>query len=250
MCGVPEDGNFRRTDELVGIGAGKMFHGFNESTRKYYEAIRKENSKIVHKENEVLYMEGVKQPLEELYFELYHYFSEFDRDLLGSKRRCISSAYNDARFCNGTPIKEYCYVRFKLDSADKKNALGFFFDASLDGYRYGLNIYNMDAKGMGKIRDYILDNRNFATDLIQKFSASGLLEVCGDMYKRPRYPDEYGVLQSWLEHKRISFMQEAALNPQFFDRALLDGICASFDSVREVYFMLKEALSFSHTSVY
>ncbi len=64
-----------------------MFHGFSESTRKYYEAIRKENSKIVHKENGVLYMEGVKQPLEELYFELYHYFSGFDRDLLSSKRR-------------------------------------------------------------------------------------------------------------------------------------------------------------------
>ena len=34
---------------------------------------------------------------------------------------------------------------------NKKNTLGFFFDASLDGYKYGLNIYNPDANGMNKI---------------------------------------------------------------------------------------------------
>lgn len=33
-----------------------------------------------------------------------------------------------------------------------------FFDASLDGYKYGLNIYNPNASGMNKIRQYILDN--------------------------------------------------------------------------------------------
>lgn len=219
-----------------------MFYGFNESTIKYYEAIGKENSKIVHRENEALYIEGVKQPLEELYFELYNYFNKLDSDLLSNKGRCISSAYNDARFCGKTPIKEYCYVRFKLDRADRKNALGFFFDASLDGYRYGLNIYNMDAKGMERIRDHMLDNRNYVTGLIQKFNASGLLEVCGDIYKRPNYPNENNALRWWLEHKRISFMHEEPLNSQFYDRKIFDCICLSFDSVKDVYFMLKEAI--------
>ena len=218
-----------------------MFQGFNDSTIRYYEAIRKENSKRVHKENEMLYMEGVKYPLEELCFELYQYFNRFDSDLLSSKRKCISVAYNDARFCSETPIKEYCYVRFKLDKTDKKNALGFFFDASLDGYRYGLNIYNMDAKGMGRIREYILDNKHSATEIIQNFNKSGLLEVRGEKYKRANYPDENSVLQEWLERKRLSFLQEEMLNRKFYDREILDCICSSFDSIKDVYFMLKEA---------
>ena len=219
-----------------------MFQGFNEITIRYYEAVRKENSRAVHKENELLYLEGVKQPLEDLYFELYNYFSRLDSDLLSNKRRCISSAYNDARFCSETPIKEYCYIRFKLPGTDGKNAPGFFFDASLDGYKYGLNIYNMDARGMGKIRNYLLDNRNSSIDIVQNFNAAGLLEVRGEIYKKPACPDENSVLRPWLEHKRISFIMEEQLNPQFFERELLDVIRSSFDSATDVYFLLKGAL--------
>lgn len=113
-----------------------MFQGFNESTIMYYKAIRKENCKKVFQDNEQLYLEGVKFPLEELYFEFYNYFHKVDRDLLSNnRRRCISSAYNDARFSCGAPIKEYLYIRFKRNIINNKNVLGFFFDASLDGYK-------------------------------------------------------------------------------------------------------------------
>ena len=220
-----------------------MFQGFNASTIRYYEAIRKENSKRVHKENEALYFEGVKQPLEELYFALYNYFGGIDGDLLSNKRSCISSAYNDARFSSGAPIKEYFYIRFKLDTVDKKNALGFFFDASPDGYKYGLNIYHMNAAGMEKIRDYMLDNKRFATEVVRKFNAFGLLQVRGELYKKAHYPEENAVLRDWLERKQIAFIHEGQLTPEFYGREIFDRICPAFDSAKEVYFMLKEALS-------
>ena len=93
-----------------------MFQGFNESTIMYYKLIRRENCKKVYQNNEQLYHEGVKIPLDELYFEWYNYFNSVDKDLLNSKRRCVSSAYNDARFCCRTPMKEYFYIRFKLNN--------------------------------------------------------------------------------------------------------------------------------------
>lgn len=219
-----------------------MFQGFNSSTLKYYEAIRKENCKNTHKENEALYLEGVKYPLEEMYFELYHYFSGFDSDLLSNKRRCISPAYNDARFCLEAPIKEYFYIRFKLDTPDKKNALGFFLDASLDGYKYGLNIYNLDGRGMGKIRDGILDNKYLAKEIIGKFHAAGLLEIQGEKYKRMCYPQEDTILQEWLERKKIFFVHEECIGDIFYGRKLLEQMLAAFDSAKDVYFMLKELL--------
>ena len=219
-----------------------MFQGFNESTIRYYQAIRKENCKNTHKENEMLYLDGVKCPLEELYYELYSYFSRVDSDLLSNKRRCVSSAYNDARFCSDAPIKEYFYIRFKLNTVNKKNALGFFFDASLDGYKYGLNIYHLDARGMEKIRDYILDNKHFASEVIEGFHEAGLLEVRGEKYKRAYYPDEDMVLREWLERKRISFIHEEDLSSIFYERGILEHILAAFNSVQDVYFMLKEAI--------
>ena len=144
-----------------------MFEGFNESTLGYYQAISRNNCKNIHQENQVLYLEGVKYPLEELYYELYSYFSKIDSDLLTSKRKSISSAYNDARFCSD-PIKEYFYIRFKLDTANKRNALGFFFDASLDGYKFGLNIYNLDAREYEVTPWYKLENVRYFYDFFKK----------------------------------------------------------------------------------
>ena len=120
--------------------------------------------------------------------------------------------------------------------------MGFFFDASLDGYKYGLNIYHPDAGGMNKIRDYILDNKHSAKKVIEAFNETSLLEIQGEKYKRAYYPHEDIVLQEWLERKRISFIREENLSDVFYKREILDCIFSAFDSVNEVYFMLKEAL--------
>jgi len=220
-----------------------MFQGFNDSTIKYFEAIKQENSKSIFTENNIYYLEGVKYPLEELYYELYGYFSRLDADLLGSKRRCISSAYNDARFCNGRPMKEYFYIRFKLNSVSKKNEVGFFFDASLDGYKFGLNIYHMNAGGMEKIRQYMLDNKRNSIKTIRGFHEANLLEVRGEKYVKNNYSDENKVLQEWLAYKNLSYIHEEPLNNMFYDRGMLNTLLWAFDSVKNVYMMLKAALA-------
>lgn len=219
-----------------------MFQGFNESTIKYFEAIRQENSKSNYKANEQCYFEGVKQPLEELYHELLHYFGTVDSQLLSSKRRCVSSAYNDARFSREEPVKEYFYIRFKLDKGGKKSMPGFFLDASLDGYRYGMSIYKPESKDMEKIREYFLDNKYSAMDAVQKFTDAGLLELQGDMYKRDNYLEADPVLKPLLERKRLAFVKESALDETFFSRNLLDSMVAAYDSVTDIYQLMKEAL--------
>jgi len=219
-----------------------MFQGFNEATVKYFEAIRKENSRSNYKEHETLYFEGVKEPLEELYYELFNYFGEIDSRLLSSKRRCISSAYNDARFSKEEPIKEYFYIRFKLDKGGKKSMPGFFLDASLEGYRYGMSIYKPESKDMEKIREYFLDNKYSAIDAVQRFRKAGLLELQGEAYKKQRYPDADPMLQPLLERKRLAFVWESSLDEAFFSRSLLDNMLVAYDSVADIYQLMKEAL--------
>ena len=219
-----------------------MFRGFNEATIKYYEAIRRENSKSNYKANEQYYFEGIKEPLEELYYELFNYFGEVDSQLLSSKRRCISSAYNDARFSKEEPIKEYFYIRFKLDKGNKKSMPGFFLDASLDGYRYGMSIYKPETKNMESIRDYFGDNKYSATEAVQKWRQEGLLELQGELYKKEHYPEADPVLKPLLERKRLVFVKESGLNDAFFCRKLLEDMLASYDSVLDIYQLMKEAL--------
>lgn len=54
----------------------------------------------------------------------------------------------------------------------------------MDGYKYGLNIYNPDASGMNKIREYILDNKHYAKRVIEDFNEASLLEIQGEKYKK------------------------------------------------------------------
>lgn len=219
-----------------------MFQGFNQATIQYLEAIRKDNSKATFREKEALYLDGVKTPLEELYYELIGYLSEVDTELCGNKRRCISTPYNDARFCKDEPMKGYFYLHFKRNKQDKKNVPGFFFDAGLDGYRYGLQVYHMDTRGMEQIRSELLDNKRTYTSMIKHFNEGGLLGLYGEQYKQNHYPEETVELQDWLNRKSVSFFHEEPVNEVFFQSELSGKIREAYESCNEIYAMLKEAL--------
>lgn len=219
-----------------------MFQGFNQSTIDYFLAIGQSNSRETFRQKEALYMEGIRQPLEELFYELAAFFSGFDQDLLLNKRSCISSAYNDARFSRGEPVKEYFYLRFRLNGADRKNIPGFYLDASLTNFRYGLNIYHRNADGMERIRLGLLADKKQAQKLIRTFYENNDMEISGEKYKTAHYPQESPLLREWLERRQLSFFHEEQMNPTFFERKLLEDMTASFRNMKEVYLFLKSVL--------
>ena len=87
-----------------------------------------------------------------------------------------------------------------------------------------------------------MDNKHYANRVIQDFNEASLLEIHGEKYRKAYYPKEDIILQEWLERKRISFTHVENLSAVFYEREILNCIFSAFDSVREVYFMLKEAL--------
>lgn len=219
-----------------------MFQGFNEATLKYWERIKLDNSKEAFKSMQELYTEGIKYPLEELYYDLMSYFEEIEPDMNFRKSSCISSPYNDARFCGNTPMKEYVYVRFKLAKSRKENVAGFYFDASADDFRYGINIYNLNARGMEQIRGEMLRDEEAAGQIIKRVNKNKVLEVSGDMYKRSYYPDKDELIRSWLDRKSIHFSHEEPISEVFFQRTLLENMLEAFDKSLDLYNMLKRAL--------
>ncbi len=220
-----------------------MFDGFNGSTIKYFELMERKNDKQSFKENELLFMEGIQQPLEELFYELSNFFSNMDFDLSINKRRCISSPYNDARFCGNRPIKEYIYIRFKVNRRSKENTIGFFFDASKTNFKYGLNIYDLNSQGMELIRNKILDNRKQAKSLINQFNEKRTMQLAGKTYVKDNFPNEDIVLKNWLNMRTISFYHKEEINPVFFNNALLEDMINAYDNMKKIYFFVKDALN-------
>lgn len=219
-----------------------MFQGFNEATIKYWEEMECDNSRENFKGQQDLYQAGIKLPLEELYYDLLKYFEKLDCTFNLRKNCCISSPYNDARFCGDRPMKEYVYVRFRLLKSRKENVAGFFFDASREDFRYGINIYHMNAKGMGQIRGELLQDEEKSIDLINHITRKNLLEVSGDCLKRSYYPDREEPLKSWLDKRNIQFSHEEPISEIFFRRDLLEQMLTTFEESMELFRLLNRAL--------
>ena len=103
-----------------------MFSGFNDSTIKYFVLIECQNDKYTFKNNHTLYEEGIKQPCEHLFDELASFLTCLDNNLILNKRICISSPYNDARFCAGTPMSSTFISSLKHITQDQKTYLDSF----------------------------------------------------------------------------------------------------------------------------
>ena len=95
---------------------------------------------------------------------------------------------------------------------------------------------------MEKIREYFLDNKYSAIEAVQKFHSADLLELQGETYKKVRYQSADPVLKPLLERKRLAFIKESTLDETFFCRNLLEDMLAAYDSVIEIYQLMREAL--------
>lgn len=219
-----------------------MFLGFNDYTLEYWERLRNANSKENFRDAQALYCEGIKKPLEELYCELRNYLEKVDSDFNFAKRSCIASPYNDMRFCSRAPMKEYVYIRFKLIKKRQNNVIGFFFDASESGFGYGINIYNLNARGMEQIRGEILRDEEKAEQIIGRVIENNILQVSGDMYKQQLYIGKEKNIQKWLNMKNICLKHYEPINNVFFSRELLDNTLNTFEQSKDLFFMLKHAL--------
>ena len=100
----------------------------------------------------------------------------------------------------------------------------------------------MNALGMEKIRQAILDNKKTAIHLIEQFEHSNTFQLVGKSYVQDHFPNENNTIKKWLNMKTISFHHKEDINPVFFQRALLDNIINAYSEIKDLYSFVKKAL--------
>lgn len=202
-----------------------------------------DNSKAYLLEKQDIYDNYVKRPLRELQSELSRTISEIDSELCTIPGRCISGIYNDVRFGNrDKPLRDYMWVRFKYMRSRSDDIPGFFFDASHDGYRYGLRIYKMTTGGMQKIRKAILDDPGSFRKLARQLEKSGSWEISGNEYAKDHYPGYEPILKKWLNKKDFFIHCTRDVSQTYYSHDLVDELAAGYNSLVEIYGFLKRAL--------
>ena len=100
-----------------------MFNGFNEKTISVLDSLKFNNSKSYYNNIKEEYAENVIKPLKLLNEDLIGVLGEIDGDLILNTRYCVSSPFSDARFIKSKQLKEYVYLRYRVNPQKSCNVL-------------------------------------------------------------------------------------------------------------------------------
>jgi uncharacterized protein (TIGR02453 family) len=225
------------------------FNGFSEQTLEYFLNICLDNSKSSFESNRQLYTEHVKEPLRALQEALVPVMPEIDRGICVKPSRCVSGAYNDARFSRSggaapcDPMKTYMYLHFCAETGRENDIPGFFMDASYNGYRYGLQLYHRTTQGMAKLRDAVLAGEKRFLRIVGDVEKRGEFTLEGDSFKRDHYPQASPLLKNWLNRKSWWIGKTNPSDEDFFSRGLVKRLGEGFGALRELYGFMSEVLT-------
>ena len=204
-----------------------MFNGFSREAADYFLSVKFDNSKKNFENLKDVYKSQIKNPLLQLHAELTPVVLKIDGGICVRPGRCVSGAYNDARFSKNNPIKEYMYLHFCAETGNNENVPGFFMDASHDGYRYGLMIYRSTPAGMRMIRNAAYEKRAEFIKIINGINKNKSIVLDGENYKTDHFPDAALELKEWLNKKHW----RAAVNHPVDEIFLSDKLPREIESV-------------------
>lgn len=218
------------------------FQGFTERTLEYFLNICLDNTKSNFEANRQLYNEHVKAPLRELHDALVPVMLGIDKDICVKQARCVSGAYNDARFSRSVPVKTYMYLHFCAETGRETDVPGFFLDASYDGCRYGLQLYHRTTQGMQKLRDAVLENSEYFYEMASEIERREEFSLEGDLFKKDRFPGTPPILNNWLNRKSWWLGTTHPPDDDFVSPGLVTRLSEGFLSLERLYRFMNESL--------
>jgi uncharacterized protein (DUF2461 family) len=219
--------------------ADREFNGFPVEMTKYLYELKYTNTVEKQDENIIKYKEYITTPLILLYESLVPTVKAISGNLEATPRRCISTPYTDRRFSPNAPLKEYMYIRYRHACREKDN-IGLYFDMGIEGYSFGMRIYDQTSEGMSKIRQMILNHPKKFEIQLGKLKEAGFL-VFGEEYKKDHYPDiDSYLLKEILNRKHFHICKDNTLNDNIYTSQLKEDIADGFNEIKGFIKLLEE----------
>ncbi len=218
------------------------FNGFTDQTIEYFLNIYLDNTKANFEANRALYEAHVKVPLRALHESLVPAMLEIDPGLCVKASRCVSGAYNDARYAKSNPIKHYMYLHFCAETGRETDVPGFFMDASFNGYRCGLQLYHRTTQGMTTLRDAVLRDERRFLKMIRTLESGTDLTLEGESYQKDRFPSVPPPVKTWLNKKSWWVGKTCPPDGVFFTPGLAAQLADRFQALGNLYAFIKKSL--------
>lgn len=226
---------------------GNSFKGFSPKTLKFLRSLKANNNKAWFQAHRGDYEEYVLQPLRDLVTDLGDFMLDIDPsfEITPAVNKTISRIYRDTRFSKDkSPFRSTVWFTFKNQKKDwTTRVCGYFFELSIDSYRYGMGFYNAAPVIMSRFRETIDDNPKEFLKAISFFDKQKAFVLEGENYKRITAKTKPDKIQEWYQKRNMYLVCNRNIDDALFSNKLIDDLATGFSLIEPFYHYLQKTIS-------
>jgi uncharacterized protein (TIGR02453 family) len=159
--------------------------------------------------------------------------------------KTISRIYRDTRFSKDkSPFRSTVWFTFMNRKKDwTTRVCGYFFELSVDSYRYGMGFYNAAPAIMSKFREQIDENPKEFLKAISFFTKQQTFVLEGEKYKRIIDKSKAENIQHWYQRKNMYLVCNRKIDDTLFSGKLVDDLIFGFDMIAPFYHYVQKIIS-------
>lgn len=222
----------------------RKFNGFSPKTLKFLRGLKANNNKAwfqAHREDYDAYVLG---PLQDLVADLGEFMLDIDPrfEITPAVNKTISKIYRDTRFSKDkSPFRSTVWITFKNQNKDwTTRVCGYFFELSVNSYRYGMGFYNAAPAIMSRFREMIDENPKEFMKVISFFAKQRTFVLEGEKYKRIIDNSKPEIIQNWYQRKNMYLVCNRKIDDTLFSGKLVDDLIYGFSMIAPFYYYLQQ----------
>ena len=217
----------------------RYFGGFSRNTLKFLKALKANNNKTWFEKHREEYNIHVLEPLRNLVTDLGEFMLDIDPyfEITPAVNKTISRIYRDTRFSRDkSPYRNTVWITFKNQNKDWTTLVsGYFFELSVNSYRYGMGFYNAAPAVVAKFREMIDENPKGFLEAISFFEKQKIFILEGEKYKRIIDKTKSEKLQHWYQRKNMYLVCNRKIDKTLFSDKLVDDLASDFKMISPLY---------------
>ena len=225
----------------------RKFRGFSTKTLKFLRGLKANNNKVWFETHRADYEEYVLEPLRTLVMDLGEFMLRIDPyfEITPAVNKTISRIYRDTRFSRDKSLfRSTVWITFKNQAKDWTTLVsGYFFELSIDSYRYGMGFYNAAPKIMSIFREMIDEDPGELLNAVSFYSKQRTFVLEGEKYKRILDKTKPPEIQNWYQRKNFYLVCNRQIDKVLFSSRLVNDLSRGFKLIAPLYHYLQKIKS-------
>ncbi len=224
----------------------RRFNGFSPKTLRFLRGLKANNNKNWFEAHRADYEQYVLGPLRDLVTDLGDCMLDIDPrfEITPAVNKTISRIYRDTRFSRDkSPFRSTVWIAFKNQKKDwTTQVCGYFFELSVNAYRYGMGFYDAAPAIMSRFREQIDENPKEFLKAISFFSKQQDFVLEGEKYKKILDKSKPEMIHDWYQRKNMYLVCNRRIDDKLFSSDLVDDLKYGFGLIAPFYHYLQRTI--------